>query len=365
MIAIDYDKQTFNTVATLKADVDVAQAAYGTAKAASDALSQRLSAFSAELDVAKARLDTAKSDSAAADAAEKSVDGALLEALRATRQTLIIYATVRSTLELAEIAAQQTLLAGYDVSETLSYVASASAKNSFITRKLLVAAEQADTDASAAVSAAVSALRDSTDAFIAAERATGAAFLVVASLVNLQRLMSGYSRPAGSNEDEMPSALLGVPTLNLSGVPRDVKDVRGLDEFLLRQMPELLSSADVDKLVSDAKDVPGADLLELAVTRYMQQTERGRAQKEVGVKAMLSAVSAVSTAPATLPEDSGLQPGFQWVLDAAQRYETEMQKATTLTQQAATDASQDLSRKTARLQTAQQALAAAQQAAGT
>jgi hypothetical protein len=357
MIAIDYDRQTFNTVATLQADVAAAQAASDIARAASDALTQRLSAFSAELGIAEERLTTARSDSAAADAAEKSVDGSLLEALKATRQALIIYASARSTLELAERAAQQALVAGYDVAQTLSYVTTASAKNSFITRKLLAAAEQADADASAAVSAAISALKDATDAFIAAERATGASFLVVASLVNLQMLMSGYERPSRSNEDELPSALLLVPALNLAGAPGDIKDARSFDVFLLRQTPALISSSDLDKLIAVIH--PSADLLEEAIGFYTSQVETTRAGKAKDL------VPTASTPSTKLPEDSGLQPGFKLVHDTAKSYEAEMQEATTRTQKAATDASQDLSRKAARLQTAQHALAAAQQAART
>ncbi|HSJ00015.1 MAG TPA: hypothetical protein VLA59_06470 [Patescibacteria group bacterium] len=363
MIAIDFDKQTFNTVATLQADVAAAQAAYDTSKAASDALTQRLSAFSAELGVAQERLSTSRSDSAAADAAEKSVDGSLLEALKATRQALIIHASARSTLELAETAAQQALVAGYDVAQTLSYVTTASAKNSFITRKLLAAAEQADADASAAVDAAISALKDATDAFIATERAAGASFLVVASLVNLQMLMSGYERPPRSNEDELPSALLMVPALNLSAVPGDIKDVRSFDVFLLRQTPALISSSDLDNEVI-AVIHPSADLLEEAIRFYTNEVESTRAGKAKDLAPRAPTASTASTST-KLPEDSGLQPGFKLVHDTAKSYEVEMQEATTRTQKAATDASQDLSRKAARLQTAQQALAAAQQAART
>jgi hypothetical protein len=356
MTAINYDTQTYNTVAALQADATAAQAAYDTAQAASDALTQRLSAFSTELGVAKERLSTAESDKAAADAAEKSVADSLLEALKASRQALIIYASARSTLELAETAAQQTLVAGYDVSETLSYVTTASAKNSYITRKLLTAAEQADADASAAVSAAVNALKDATDAFIATERAAGASFLVVASLVNLQMLMSGYTRPAKSNEDELPSALLSVPALNLSGVPPlpgkiDARAVRSFDMFLLQQLPELVSSDALGK--APLSDVPvSQDLLAFTVDDYMKTMENTRRQK-----------IAASTISVTLSKDPGLQPGFKLVHDTARDYETEMQDATTRTQKAATEASQDLSRKTARLTTAQNALAAAQQAA--
>lgn len=358
MIAIDYDTQTYNTVATLEADVAAAQAAYDTAKAASDALSQRLSAFSTELGIAKQVLATAESDRATADATEKSVAESLLEALKASRQALIIYASARSMLELAETAAQQSLVAGYDVSETLSYVTTASSRNSYITRKLQTAAEQADADASAAVSAAVGALRDTADAFIASERAAGASFLVVASLVNLQMLMSGYTSAAKSNEDELPSALLRVPALNLSGVPPlpgkiDSKALRSFDLFLLQQLPELISSDALGKPPYSEVSV-SADLLAFTVDEYMKTMESTRIQK---VEAF-----AVTT---ILPKDPGLQPGFKLVYQTAQAYETEMQDATTLTQKAATAASQDLSRKSARLQTAQSALAAAQQAART
>jgi trimeric autotransporter adhesin len=359
MIAIDYDKQTYNTVATLQAGVTAAQAAYDTAKMASDALTQRLSAFSTELGVAQARLSTAESDQAAADAAEKSVADSLLEALRATRQALIIYASARHTLQLAEAAARQTLKAGYDVSETLSYVTTASAKNSFITRKLLAAAEQADADASAAVSAASIALRDATDAFIATERAAGALFLVVASLVNLQSLMSGYTKPDRSNEAELPSALRDVPPLGLANVPplparMSPASVRAFDTFVLQQTPELTKqiSAEKNKLLLELPE--SADLLERTAAYYMETTESNRTKR---VKA--------SKAAATLPKDSGLQPGLQRVYETAKGYETEMQDATTLTQKAATAAAQELSRRAARLQTAQSALAAAQQAAGT
>jgi hypothetical protein len=351
MMAIDFDTQTYNTVAGLQADVATAQAAYDTAKAASDALTQRLSAFSAELGVAKERLSTAESDKAAADAAEKSVAGSLLEALKAARQALIIYASARSTLEIAEAVAQQALVAGYDVAETLSYVTTASAKNSYITRKLLVAAEQADADASAAVSAAVSALKDATDAFIATERAAGGALLVVASLVNLQLLVSGYTRPRRSNEVELPSALLDVPALSLSGVHSlsgkiDAAVVRSFDLTLLKMTPEL---------GTPPSGVPvSADLLGFAVAEYMKSTERTRATK----------IAALAVHGAR-PKDAGLQPGFQRVHGTAHAYETEIMDATMLTQKAATEASQELSRKAARLQAAQAALAAAQQAAGT
>lgn len=359
MIAIDFDTQTYNTVAGLRADLAEAQGEYDSAKAASDALTQRLSAFSTELDVAKERLSTAESDKTAADAAEKSVAGSLLEALRATRQALIIYASARTTLRLAESAAQQTLAAGYEVSETLSYVATASAKNSYITRKLLTAAEQADADASAAVTAAVIALKDATDAFIAAERAAGAAFLVVASLVNLQMLVTGYTPREWSNEDELPSALLDVPKLNLSGVPQlpgkiDAKVVRSFDQFLLQQTPPELVSRDALAKPPYNDLPPSADLLAFTVDQYIQPEEDAE-------KTRLGALAA----SATLPKDMGLQPGFQRVYDTARKYETEMQDATMKTQRAATAASLDLSRKTARLQTAQAALAAAQQAAGT
>lgn len=368
MMAIDFDTQTFNTVSALRADVAAAQAAYDAAKAASDALTQRLSAFSTELDVAKDRLSTAESDKAAAAVAEKSVAGSLLEALKATRQALIIYASARSTLALAETAAQQTLVAAYDVSETLSYVATASAKNSYITRKLLAAAEQADADASAAVDAAVNALKDAADAFIATERAAGAAFLVVASLVNLQMLMSGYTRPQSSNEDELPSALLAVPALNLSGVPPlpgkiDAGVLRKFDQFLLQQTPQLIASDALGK--PPFSTLPAsADLLAFTVDEYMKSTENTSEQTIRTLRASAPRASAPN-APATPPQDVGLQPGFAQVHDTAQGYETEIQDATTLTQKAATAAAQDLSRKTARLQTAQAALAAAQQAAGT
>jgi trimeric autotransporter adhesin len=351
MIHIDFDKQTHNTVAALEAHVTEAQSASDTAKAASNALTQRLSVFSNELDDAQARLSTAKSDKAAADAAEQSVDDALLEALKANRQALIIYASARRTLELAETAAQQTLVAGYDVAETLSYVTTASAKNSFITRKLLAAAEQADADASAAVSAAVSALRGATDAFIATELSACASFLVVASLVNLQRLMSGYEPPLSSNEDELPSALFSVSTLKLSGLPTDIKAVRDFDKFLLRHTPALISSVDLDTLLD--KSPLSADLLKLAVDAYMKTTGTGRKAK----------VEAFKEPSATLPKHPGLQPGFESVQKTAQAYETLMQEATTRTQKAATEASQDQSRKAARLQTAQNALSAAMQAA--
>jgi hypothetical protein len=323
MMAIDFDTQTYNTVAGLQADVAAAQAAYDTAKAASDALTQRLSAFSTELGVAKERLSTAESDKAAADAAEKSVAGSLLEALKAARQALIIYASARSTLEIAEAVAQQALVAGYDVAETLSYVTTASAKNSYITRKLLVAAEQA----------------------------AGGALLVVASLVNLQLLVSGYTRPRRSNEAELPSALLDVPALSLSGVHSlsgkiDAAVVRSFDLTLLKMTPEL---------GAPPSGVPvSADLLAFAVAEYMKSTERTRAAK----------IAALAV-HAARPKDAGLQPGFQRVHGTAHAYETEIMDATMLTQKAATEASQELSRKAARLQTAQAALAAAQQAAGT
>jgi hypothetical protein len=368
MIAIDYDRQTYNIVATLKADVAAAQAAYDTAKAASDALTQRLSAFETELGIAKERRSTAEINKAAADAAEKAVAGSLLEALKATRQALIIYASARSALELAEAAAQRTLAAGYGVSETLSYVTTASAKNSFITRKLLTAAEHADADASAAVGAAVGALRDAADAFIATERAAGAAFMVVASLVNLQMLMFGYTQPQRSNEEELPSALRSVPALHLSGVPPlnlsgvpplpgkiDARTVRSFDVFLLQQTPALISSADLGE--PPFKDLPmSADLLAFAVAEYTRATESLRAQ---------NAQKLASSPAPTLPHDMGLQPGFTRVHRTATDHETEVQDASTLAHQAATEASKDLARKTARLQTAQNALAAAQQAAGT
>lgn len=358
MIAINYDTQTYNTVATLEADLAVAQAAFDAAKASSDALNQRLSTFSAELDVAKAALSTAESDQAAADATEKSVADSMLEALKACRQALLIYASARNMLGLAETAALQALAAGYDVSETLSYVTTASAKNSYITRKLLAAATQADADAGAAVTAAVDALRDTADAFIATERAAGASFLVVASLVNLQMLMSGYSIPPKSNEADLPNALRFVPVLNLAGVPPlpmkiDAKVVRSFDIFLLQQMPEVISSDMLGRPpLSDAS--LSADLLALAVAEYISSIEALRLRQVVA-----------QTRATTLAEDSGLQPGFHYVYQAARGYETEMQDATTLTQKAATAASQDLSRKAARLQTAQSALAAAQQAART
>jgi len=60
-----------------------------------------------------------------------------------------------------------------------------------------------------------------------------------------------------------------------------------------------------------------------------------------------------------------LQPGFTKVHAVARAYETEIQDATALTQQAATAASQKLSRMAARLQIAQNALAAANRATGT
>jgi hypothetical protein len=356
MIAIDYDTQTYNTIASLEEEVDVAQAAYDSAKASSDALSLRLSTFSTELGVAKEVLATAESDQAAANASEKSIADSLLESLKSCRQALIIYASARSMLELAETAALQTLAAGYSVSETLSYVSTASAKNSYITRKLLAAAEQSDSDASAAVTAAINALRDTTEAFIATERAAGASFLVVASLVNLQMLMSGYQTAAKSNEAELPSALRSVPVLNLGGVPPlpmriDAKVVRSFDLFLLQQLPELVSGSALDKPPYSDVSV-SADLLAFAVEQYMTQIETTR----------LLRVATLS-ASATLPKDAGLQPGFQLVYRTALSYETELQDATTLTQKAATAAAQDLSRKSARLSAAQSALAAAQQAA--
>jgi hypothetical protein len=360
MSSTDYDMQTYNTVAALQAGVTTAQAAYDIAKVTSDALTQRLAAFSSELGVAQARLSTAESDSAAADAAEKSVAGSLVEALKATRQALIIHASVRNTLQLAEAAAQQALAAGYDVSETLSYVTAASAKNSFITRKLLAAAEQADASASAAVSAAVTALKDATDACIETERAAGASFLVVAGLLNLQSLMTGYTTSTRSNVEELPSALRGVPPIRLADVPQlppppariTPAIVRSFDRFLLQQTPELISSDKLDR--SPFSDLPGnADLLEFTVADYVKTAEGTRARK------------APLVAPAKLADHSGLQPGFQWVYATARAYETETQDATILTQKAATEAAQDLSRKAARLQTAQNALAAARQAAGT
>jgi len=355
MKMLDFDKQTKNTVVALDAGVTAAQAEYKTAKAASDALAQRLSTFSAELDVAQVRLATAKSDSAAADATEQSVDDALLEALKATRQALIIYASARRALALAEKAARQTVAAGYLVAETLKYVTTASDKNSFITRKLLAGAEQADADASAAVSAAIDALRDAMDAFIATERAAGASFLVVASLVNLQMLMSGYEKPPRSNEDELPSALLVIPALDLSALTDDdAMVVRKLDEFLLQQTPELIKPGAIDKLSSDNPS-SSADLLELAVRKYMHGTEKRRS-------AMVKRIKDKASVP--LRKTSGLQPGFKMVHAVAQAYETEMQDATLLTQEAATTASQELSRKAARLLTAQHALTAARQAAG-
>jgi hypothetical protein len=399
MIPIDYDTQTYNTVAALQVGVATAQTAYDTAETVSDALAQRLSTFLTELGVAQMRLSTAESDKAAADAAEKSVDGSLLEALKATRQALIIYASARNTLQLAQTAAQQAVVAGYLVSETLSHVTTASNKNSFITRQLLVAAEQAEADASAAVDAAVSALKDATDAFIATERAAGASFLVVASLIDLQSLMSGYTKPKSSNENELPSALGGVKPLSLAGVllpparSTPASD-RKFDKFLLQQTPALLSSAEL--LSSDAigNDVPtSVDLLEFAVDRYMKTTanmkdqkvkdqkdkaqkvkdQKDKAQKVKDQKDKAQKVKDqkdkdqeddAPTVLAPLPDDSGLQPGFNLVRDIAKDYETEMQDATTLTRQAATDALQDLSRKTAALQTAQNALTAARQAAG-
>ncbi|HET9626563.1 MAG TPA: hypothetical protein VFP84_34610 [Kofleriaceae bacterium] len=362
MIAIDFDTQTYNTVASLQADVAAASAAYDTAKASSDALNQRLSVFSVELDVAKQRLSIAESDQAATDAAEKSVAAALLEALRATRQAVIIYASARSTLALAEAAAQQTLTAAYDTSELLSHVVTASAKNSYITRKLLIAAEQADANAAAAVSAAVIALTDTTQAFIACERAAGAAFLVVASLVNLQMLISGYQRAALSNEDELPSALSEVPALDLSIAPElpaklDAAAIRAFDQFVLRQSPELGTQPLNDLPVS-------ADLLSATVDEYMASTEKLRIAHVSAVGALTKRGPTI-TPPAHVRPDLGLQPGFKLVCDIAQAYETEIQDANTLTRKAATAASQDLSRKSARLQTAQAALAAAQQAAGT
>jgi hypothetical protein len=104
---------------------------------------------------------------------------------------------------------------------------------------------------------------------------------------------------------------------------------------------------------------PSADLLEEAIGFYTSQVETTRAGKAKDL------VPTASTPSTKLPEDSGLQPGFKLVHDTAKSYEAEMQEATTRTQKAATDASQDLSRKAARLQTAQHALAAAQQAART
>jgi hypothetical protein len=178
--------------------------------------------------------------------------------------------------------------------------------------------------------------------------------------------MSGYTTPASSNEDELPSALLGVPPLMLAGVPQLPPSparitpalVRSFDKFLLQQTPELISSDKLNK--SPFSDLPGnADLLEVTVADYMKTTENASIAK---VAEFMK--SATLTGPA-LPADPGLQPGFKLVQGIAQDYETEMQDATTLTQQAATKAAQELSRKTARLQTAQNALAAAQQAAGT
>jgi hypothetical protein len=97
-----------------------------------------------------------------------------------------------------------------------------------------------------------------------------------------------------------------------------------------------------------------ADLLALAVGEFISSIEAVRRGQLMDL-----------TRSGSLPADSGLQPGFHFVYQAARAYETEMQDATTLTQKSATAASQDLSRKAARLQTAQSALAAALQAART
>ncbi|ADO69346.1 hypothetical protein [Stigmatella aurantiaca] len=331
-----YDQDIYNRIGALSSDAFAATSAYALSNANKQALDKRVAAFNVDLAAAQSALATAQSNASAAANAQKTVLGAMIVAVQSTRQAMIIYIKIRDVFERAWIAAQEAAMTGYVVSDMLARVTAAEGKNSYMTPQLLAGAQRADETAATAATAATTALQDTMTAFVDSERSLWSSALIMAAIVDLQRLSGGYLKPENSDELEIPDALVSMPP---------VVDLRRLslgevDDELKRWLSVLITGK--------------------TPTPETEAEYKDKSLDEV-VKALMPAASGDDTNPNYIP---GLLPLMNGVnTTAAQRAEL-LQKATTEATIDQSLANQDLAQKKATLDAIQSALAAAKQAVG-
>jgi hypothetical protein len=336
-----YDQITFNKIGTLDAEARIRQSAYDVAKAVRDALASRVTSFETELAAAKADLDTAQRNLSLALKTEKSVRGAMKAALISARQEIIIYAYVKKVFQLAHSTANQAILAGYTISALLTEVVAAEAKNSYITPRLLTATQAADASAATAVTAATAALQNAMAALSAVERSVGATCLVMASIMNLQRLTSGYTPFRDTDEDGIPDALLVVPQPDLRSI--DISSILGESQDRARL------EVSVDGVLTNW----------IHTFMGLQPMRDAREDPRDGPVERLLAM----LFPEEKPKKEGLTQILKDISDQTLDAEKRIDDATTQAKVQLSSAEQYLARRQAERDAVQRALAAAKQAA--
>ncbi|MDC0713308.1 hypothetical protein POL68_32900 [Stigmatella sp. ncwal1] len=334
-----YDQDIYNKVGTLSSDAFAATSAYALSSANKQALDKRAAAFNVDLAVAQSALATAQSNASAAANAQKTVLGTMIVAVQSTRQAMVIYIKIRDVLERAWIAAQEAAMTGYVVSDMLARITAAEGKNSYMTPQLLAGAQRADESAATAATAATTALQDAITAFVDSERSLWSSALIMAAIVDLQRLSGGYLKPEDSDELEIPDALVSMPS---------VVDLR------------LLSLGEVD----DALKKWLYALIVGNTPPYPEDQYKNMPLDEV-VKVLMPAASGEKP-DHTYPDNyvPGLLPLMTGVNTTAAQRAQLLQKATTEATIDQSLANQDLAQKKATLDAIQSALAAANQAVG-
>lgn len=367
-----YDQTKTNRIKTLETEAEQKQAAYRVSKALTDALTDRVARFEAELSAAQGDLATANSNYAAALKTANSVRGAMAAAIDSARGAMMTYAYVRKVFQISNKAAREAVQAGHDVSALLSEVDSAS-KNSLITPLLRTKAEEADGTAATAVAAATTALRDAMTAFVAAERSVWASFLVMASIINLQRLASGYQRVLDSDELGVPDALFSVPQPALGRLD-DTDNPAEPAELTDKLNTSLMNKYERARLMERVEAVL-VEWLQAYITQALSR-KKGKNKPGKTVAGLLEQLFPEDFAPGRTrpgqepppnPNDADMKPGltdlFREIQAGASTYEEEIDAATTNAKVALSHAQQELARRQADSDAVQKALTAARQAA--
>lgn len=301
-----YDQINYNTIQQLGEKVIAATNAYNVAQATSNALGGRLAGYQLQLSTAQAAAATALTNQSTAKNAQQSITGTLDAALACVQQGYKIYMHARGVFQQAHLAAEETMLAAYAVTDMAAKIASAEAKNSFITRQLLSGAQKSDTDGAAAVTATTQALESASLAVVESEKALMFSCLTYISLIDLEKVMNGFQPSTDPNSyGEIPDALSEI-LLSPPVVDDQAGDLQAASGEIISKLQGLLK-----------QDTQGPEITEGLVALVNEVADSALKKETLIQDTTTTAVIDLSLANQELAQSAGALSTAQQALAAA------------------------------------------------
>jgi len=361
------DQTILDRIEDFKARAVIATDEREVASATVDALTTRLATLQGQFEFAQLGRQTAAANYAQGKATEKSLSGTMQATLRASERAIQARQAVEQLLGEA-FALCQGLLSGASSSEQLVVaVERASSKNSYIPAELLVAAKSASGAASTALSSALQAFADVSEALTACSRAETAALLVPYSIGNFQEVFNGYEVPSDSDILGPPNEVLASSNQEDASTDASAGVAAPSDANSGSTAPET-----IEELLSSIDASTGEDATKSTQTAYRKfalafRDMFSQSAKEVPSQALSAFHFALDHTAAGSPEAQalGILGKLGVLRDVASAQESLYRDAVTEAEGHLAMAKQELDRKQLEFQLAESAKDAAEHAAMT